>query len=607
MKEYRRLLTFIKPHAPILVLAVIFAILAQMLHGMSLATLIPPIDRIVSNRELALSGSVYIPRSVSVLVERLNSIPPIKLINLLIAVFMILFLFKGLLEFLHSYLMNMLSERVMKNIRDTLFAKLMSLSLDFYTKSPTGRLVSKITYDVTVLKNSLTQSLIDLIMQPVTLLVNIAVIVSVKIYFGISWRWLVISAILLPTIIYPVRVIGKRLKKIALAMQEKMGDINVILYEAISGIRIVKSFLMERYEIKRFADHNARFYKITMKSIKRMLIVRPITEYVGVLCVAMLMWFGRDELLSGKFSFGAFTALLLALLSLMKPMKSLSQIYGVVQQALAASNRIFEVLDTEPTVVEKPGAVTLPPVEKEIVFKNVFFRYGDEKDILSDINLKVLKGEIVAIVGSSGVGKTTLVNLIPRFYDITEGSITIDGLDIRDVTIESLLGQIGIVTQDILLFNDTVKFNIAYGRSEEAANEARIIETAKIANAHDFIKEMPKGYDTVIGEKGIRLSGGQKQRLAIARAMFKNPPILILDEATSQLDTESEMLVQDALNKLMKGRTVFVIAHRLSTVKNATKIVTLEGGNIKESGTHKELMEGNTTYKRLYELQFREY
>jgi subfamily B ATP-binding cassette protein MsbA len=290
----------------------------------------------------------------------------------------------------------------------------------------------------------------------------------------------------------------------------------------------------------------------------------------------------------------------------MKPIKALSRVYGDIQQAMSAATRIFEVLDTREIIMEKPGAAALPGIKGEIEFRNVAFKYHTDK-ILTDVNLKVKKGEIVAIVGSSGTGKTTLVNLIPRFYDVTGGSITIDGADTRDATLDSLRAQIGVVTQDLILFNDTIKFNIGYGKGYDPADESRIIEAAKVANAHEFITKLPEGYDTHIGEKGVRLSGGQKQRIAIARAMFKNPPILILDEATSQLDTESERLVQEALNRLMEGRTVFVIAHRLSTIKHATKIVTLDSGIIKESGTHDELMRADTLYKRLYELQFKDF
>lgn len=609
MNEYKRLASFIKPHIWLLIAGVTFAIIASLLQGVSVVgILIAAIDKIVAGNKIVISSNIYAPTFLKYAVEKANNMDAKSLINILLLIFGTALLLKPIFEFIHSYLMNQLSERIMLGIRNRLFSKLMALSLDFHTKMPTGKLVSKIIFDVTVLKNSLTQSLIDLIIQPATLIVYVGLMISIKLYMGISWRWIIIGVVLIPTVIYPVRLIGRRLKKIAHQMQEKMGDMNVILHEAISGIRIVKAFLMEGYENNRFIEQNRNFYRITMKSIKRMLAVRPITEGVSVLCVILLIWAGRDELLSGAFSFGALSALLFALMSLMKPIKALSRVYGVLQQALAASSRIFEVLDLEPSIVDKPGAIALPEIKEEITLTDVSFKYDkDGEEVLKNINLKVKKGEIVAIVGSSGTGKTTLVNLIPRFYDVSTGSVAIDGIDIRDVTAESLLGQIGVVTQDLILFNDTVKFNIGYGRSNSEMDESKIIKAAKVANAHEFIVNLPKGYDTIIGEKGVRLSGGQKQRLAIARALFKNPPILILDEATSQLDTESERLVQDALNHLMEGRTVIVIAHRLSTVKHATKIVTLQDGMIKESGTHEELLRSPTIYKRLYELQFRDY
>lgn len=606
MNEYKRLLRFIRPHIWVLVLGIICAVSAELFQGIStIGTLVAGVDRIVSRRDIVLAQSGHIPEFVRNAVYALNTMSISSLLYILIAVFAAGFILWLIFEFLHSYLINMLSEKVMMNLRDMIFDKLMTLSLDFFSDTHSGKLVSRITYDVTVLKNSITQGLIDAILQPAKLIVYATLILFVRAAFGISWLWLIAPLLTIPVMVYPLRVIGKRLKKISLQMQDKMGDINIVLYEAISGIRIVKAFLMERYEMKRFADHNANFYKITMKSIKRILALRPITDGAAVLSVIFLIWLIKGEIVGGTFSFGALFAIIVALSMLMKPVKALSRVYGIAQQALAAAIRIFEILDARPSVVERPGAKTLAPITSEITFKGVSFGYKNEEKVLNGITLRVKKGEIVAIVGSSGAGKTTLVNLIPRFYDVAGGSIEIDGLDIKDATLESLRRQIGIVTQDIILFNDTVRFNIAYGRGDSAYDEARIIEAAKVANAHGFIMDMPEGYNTVIGERGTRLSGGEKQRIAIARAMFKNPPILILDEATSQLDTESEQLVQDALNRLMEGRTVFVIAHRLSTVKNATKIVTLEDGFIKEAGTHDELMRAGATYKRLYELQFK--
>jgi subfamily B ATP-binding cassette protein MsbA len=334
-----------------------------------------------------------------------------------------------------------------------------------------------------------------------------------------------------------------------------------------------------------------------------MTVVSPLTEFVGVMCVAIILWIAGKDILSGALSAGAFITFLASLLSLMRPIKRLTNVYSINQQALAAATRIFEVLDTKPSVSERPNAVELPRIRTGVRFKDVYFKYED-KDILKDINLEVRVGDIVAFVGPSGAGKTTLVNLVPRFYDVTKGSITIDGVDIRDCMLKSLMGQIGIVTQETILFNDTVRSNIAYGSKDHTMDD--VIKAARIANAHDFIMQLPKGYNTIIGERGFRLSGGEKQRLAIARAVFKDPPILILDEATSQLDTESEVLVQEAIDRMMKGRTVFVIAHRLSTIKHANVIYVLDEGRIVEAGSHEGLVQKSGLYKRLYDMQFRD-
>jgi subfamily B ATP-binding cassette protein MsbA len=453
-----------------------------------------------------------------------------------------------------------------------------------------------------VIRDAISTGLTDLVYQPVQLILYIAILLAVKVYFAISWILVVASLVLFPLVIYPVVMIGKRLKSISKKSQEQMADINTTLFETISGIRVVKAFSMEAYEREKFKRQNIQFYRLAMKSVKRMTVVSPITEFVGIVCIALVLWIAASEILTGTLSCGAFATFLVALLSIMKPLKRLTNVYGINQQALAAAARIFEVLDTEPTVVEAKAAIELPRVRESISFEGVSFRY-DRREVLRDINLFVKVGEIVAFVGPSGVGKTTLVNLIPRFYDPQGGFIKIDGIDIRNTTFKSLRSQIGIVTQETILFNDTAASNIAYGSKETRMDD--IQRAAKIANAHSFIMNMPQGYDTVIGERGFRLSGGEKQRLAIARAVFKDPPILILDEATSQLDTESEILVQEAIDHLMKGRTVFAIAHRLSTIKHADKIYVLEDGLIVEIGSHDELVKKSGLYKHLYDMQFK--
>jgi len=379
-----------------------------------------------------------------------------------------------------------------------------------------------------------------------------------------------------------------------------MADINSLLYETIIGARIVKAFNMEGYEIDKFNQVNRDYYRISMKSIKRTLLLGPATEFLGALAGIFVFFWGGREVIAGRLSFGVFGLFLGSLLSLIRPFKKLSQVNSLNQQATAAGVRIYEVLDTLTTVLERLKASELVGVKNSITFENVGFNYGNQK-ILEDINLEVRKGEVVAIVGPSGVGKTTFVDLIPRFYDPIKGRVLIDGVDIRDFSLKSLRQQIGIVTQETILFNDTIKANIAYG--EPKATQEDIEKASQSAHANDFIKHLPLGYDTVIGDRGMKLSGGERQRIAIARALLKNPPILILDEATSQLDLESERIVQEALNMLMQGRTVFLVAHRLFTVRNAQRIVVLNEGRIVEQGSHTTLINKEGLYKRLYQLQ----
>jgi subfamily B ATP-binding cassette protein MsbA len=426
------------------------------------------------------------------------------------------------------------------------------------------------------------------------------VILFTFLIFFIHFRLAFISLVILPLVSFPIIKIGKRLKKLSKIKQERFADINTQVFETISGIRIVKAFCREDYEIERFNRNNYNFYKIIMKTIKRTLILSPLTEFIGgVAGIIIFVLLGKD-VIAGRISFGIFGLFLGALLSLIRPFKKLSQANAIFQQALGVSERIEEVLALRPTVVELPQAIELPPIKNGIVFEHVYFSY-DSQEVLKDINLKVKAGEKIAIVGVSGAGKSTLLDLILRFYDPQKGRILIDDYDIREVTLSSLRRQIGIVTQETVLFNDTVRANIAYGKPDATIEE--IEEAALKANAYDFIKKFPLGFDTVIGERGATLSGGEKQRIAIARAILKNPPLLLLDEATSQLDSESERIVQEALEKLMFGRTVIIVAHRLSTVRDCQRIVVLDKGRIVEEGSHKELIEKNGLYKKLYLLQ----
>ena len=569
--------------------------------GISISMIIPLIDNVITGKKMVIPAGVVIPTQLQSVIDTVNSMPPMDLLNWMTILVLIFWLLRNLFEFFQTYFMSDVSQRVIRDVKNAIYDKLLSLPMDFYSRNPTGKLMSRITYDAAIIRDCISTGLTDMLYQPIQLVVYLGLVFTVKMYFSISWGLILISMILFPLVIYPVVKIGKRLKSISRQSQERMADITTTLYETISGIRMVKAFSMEHRESKRFKNQNEQFYRLSMKSVKRVSVVSPITEFAGMFCIAVILWVAGKEIVSGALSAGAFVTFLASILSLMKPIKRLTNVYSINQQALAAASRIFEVLDTKDTVVEKATAGDLPKFRNSVKFNSVSFGY-DDKMVLKDINLEVKAGEIAAFVGPSGVGKTTLLNLLPRFYDVTKGSLTIDGVDIRDYTLKSLRSQIGIVTQETILFNETVAYNISYGTDNP--DMKGIIRAAEIANAHSFIMKMPQGYNTMIGERGFRLSGGEKQRISIARAVFKNSPILILDEATSQLDTESEVLVQEAIDRMMKGRTVFVIAHRLSTIKHATRIYVLDAGNIIDTGAHDTLIQKEGLYKRLYDMQF---
>ncbi|MFA5388816.1 MAG: ABC transporter ATP-binding protein [Candidatus Omnitrophota bacterium] len=603
MREYIRFLKFVKPHLWVMALALICMILTSALGGVSLGMIIPVVDNILTGKSIVLPGVQHVPGFLVNLIDKVNNMPKGLLLNLVVLIISLLFLLKEGFLFFQTCFMNQLGQAVLKDVRQAIYEKLLALSNNFYSSVKTGELVSRVTFDVGTIVNSITEGLTDLLWQPIQLLIYTLILIWIKAYFSISLWLILITVFVFPLIIFPVIKIGNRLRKISTAMQENMADINSILFETIYGIGIVKSFSAENYQRKKFLDHNNRYYKIIIKSVKRLAIISPLGEFVGMLCVGVVLWCGGREVVEGRLSAGAFIAFLAALLSLLKPLKRLSRLYGINLQAIAAITRVFDILDTEITIKNKPGVTALVSFKDSIEFKNISFSYNKDRAILNDINLKLAKGGILAMVGMSGAGKTTFANLIPRFYDPDKGAVLIDGRDIRDFTVESLRGQIGIVSQETILFNDTLKNNIAFGKPE-ASLEAIMI-AAKAANAHNFIMKMPQAYATVIGDRGIKLSGGEKQRIAIARALFKDPPILILDEATSQLDTESEKLVQEAINRLMANRTVFVIAHRLSTVQHADNIAVFEAGRIVETGTHGQLLKKSGVYKHLYELQFK--
>ncbi len=594
MKEYLRLLKFIRPHLGLLGIASLCMFFSTLFDGVSLSMIVPLADKVLTNKQIIIP--TRLPHFLSRFVDFLNATAPYKLLNLMALAILAIFLLKGLFGFLQSYFMSDIGQRIVRDIRLKLYRKIQGLSIGYFTQRRSGELVSRITNDVRLVDNALSYGLTDLIYE------GFKVGLFTFLIFFIHFRLALISLLLLPLISFPIVKVGRRLRKLSKRSQEKMADINSLLYETISGARIVKAFCMEDHEVNKFNQQNRDFYKVTMKSIKRILLLGPATEFIGALAgIFVFFWAGR-EVIAGNLSFGVFGLFLGSLLSLIRPFKKLSQVHAINQQAIAASNRIHEVLDTQPLVYDIPKAKKLPPVRDKVVFENVSFNYGNQP-VLENINLEVKLGEVVAIVGLSGVGKSTLVDLIPRFYDPQKGRILIDGEDIKEVSLKSLRNQIGIVSQETILFNDTVRLNLAYGRPK--ASETEIRQSAIQANADDFITRLPEGYDTIIGDRGTKLSGGERQRVAIARALLKNPPILILDEATSQLDSESERLVQQALERLMAGRTVFVIAHRLSTIRASNKIVVLDKGRVIESGTHRQLLERDGLYKRLYQMQER--
>ena len=602
-KEYSRVFKFVKPHTGMLILAITSMAVANMTFGVSLGMLIPFVDKIISDKQIVVANTAQLPPLIGNFVGKLNALDRLSLLRLLLTAGIILFVIKQAFEFLKSYFMSVVGYRFMKDIREEIYRVMIGFSLDFYSKNPTGKLTSKIMFDTAIVKDSLIEGLTDCIYQPILLLVCFGVMICVQVYFGIPVALIIMSLGLTLLIIYPVMRLGRHIKKISRITQERIADINMTLFETITGISIVHAFSMQEHELDRLKSQNKSYYKICMKSVKLMLALSPMTELIAVVCVALVVIIGGRSVIVKDLSPGAFTVFLAALISLLKPFKRLSRVHVINQQALGAAGRVFEIIEATPTVMEKPAAAKLAEFKNAISYEGVFFRYEDA-DVLRDVTFRIQKGEIAAFVGPSGVGKTTLLNLLPRFYDPQRGAVTIDGINIKDVTLGSLREKIGIVTQDAILFNDTVAQNIAYGRDVASSMEA-ISRAAKAANCHNFVMNMPQGYETVIGERGFRLSGGEKQRLCIARAIFKNPPILILDEATSQLDTESEMLVQEAIDRLMEGRTVLVIAHRLSTIKHATRIYVMEGGRIAETGSHDELMVRSGLYKRLYTLQFR--
>ncbi len=572
MDIYRRLLSYLKPYKIRLVWAVLFMALTTGMISLQTYLTKPVLDKVLVGRDTTL----------------LYLLPPALILVTII---------KGIAWYARDYMLGYVGQRIVNDIRDRLYSHFMSLSFSYYTQTPTGIIISRITNDVNLVQGALTRAPASLVQG----LLTMAALTGYVIYT--NWKLAAFSIVVLPLAGIALARFSRRFRKASTQMQEQSGVLTMHLHETIAGIRIVKAFGMEEYEGRRFAERNRALFNSLMRGIKTSAVSHPVMEFITMLGTSMVIFVGGYWIISGNMTVGEFGSFMLALVFFYRPLKELNGINNIIQDGVAAARRIFEVLDEEPEIKNRPDANAVNRAFRTMEFENLSFQYEDEP-VLKGINLAVRTGETIAIVGRSGGGKTTLVNLIPRFYDVSEGAVKIDGMDIRDVTVESLRSIIAIVTQQTILFNDSVRNNIAYGSGDKPFDD--VLKAAKAAYADEFIRALPQGYDTVIGESGMKISGGQRQRIAIARALLKNAPILILDEATSSLDSESEREVQKALDRLMQGRTSFVIAHRLSTVMNADRIVVLKDGSIVEQGRHEELLAKAGEYKNLYEQQFRD-
>ena len=617
MKTYFRILGYVKPYWRHVALSIICTMFYAGLNGLSIYLTIPLLDTLF--QESARKEVVQQP----VLMDKISFLPQwvIKVKDdiskefkdvimsgskedaLLKICFLVLiaFIFKNISGYLQAYFLSYVEQGTIKDIRNSAYMHLHKLPMSYFKHEKIGNLISRITNDVNVVQASISVAFLNMIREPLTIIVFLGIAIS------ISWKLTMLALVVLPFSMIIIAWIGLKLRKQSGIIQAKMADITTILQEVISGVKIVKAFGMEKYENNKFMKETNNFFKLMLRIVRIRNVSSPITEVLSTTVGVVIIYFGGLLVLKEQtLSASEFMGFLFAIFQLMPPIKELSSVNNRIQESSAAGDRIFEILDTPPIIADAEDAVEKNSFSELLKFDNVSFNYEDSNEsVLKNINFEVQKGEILALVGPSGGGKSTLVDLIPRFYDPVQGSILLDNIDIRKIKIDSLRSLMGIVTQEIFLFNETVKKNIAYGLSDHPMN--KIEDAAKMANAHDFILEMSNGYDTVIGERGVMLSGGQRQRISIARALFKDPEIMIFDEATSSLDTESESLVQEAIDRLMYNRTTIVIAHRLSTIRNATRILVIDNGEIIQRGTHSELIsQEKGLYKKLYEMQFRD-
>lgn len=616
MKVFKRLIKFFLPYWKYILTAIASTFLYAVLNGVSIYLTIPLLDTLFLKSNSSSSVQLLKKKSNTLSIGWIENIKQqisdafnafifsgdvINILFKICSLILVSFILKNIFHYLQEYFLAYAEQGIIKDIRNKLYSHLHKLPMSYFKNERTGDLISRITNDVTVIQSSVSAIFLSLFKEPLTIFVFIFIAVT------ISWQLTLISFLILPFSITIIAVIGTKLRKQTMMLNKSIGWITTILNETISGIKIVKAFNMESYEIKKFESHTNKYFRRVLKRARLRAISGPTTEIIGVAVgIVIIFYGGKLVVVDHQLEASKFLGFLFSVFQILPSLKQMSGINNKVQEAIAAGYRIFEVLDKEPSIKDPVKPVELNEFNNQIEFRNVTFKYDDGDDlILDNVSFTAKKGEIIAFVGSSGAGKTTLVDLLARYYDPTDGKVLIDGIDIKDMTLFNLRKFLGIVTQETVLFNETVKNNIAYGLTNYPLE--KIIEVAKAANAHDFIMELPQKYDTVIGERGTKLSGGQRQRISIARALLKNPPIMILDEATSALDNESEILVQEAIERLMDNRTTFVIAHRLSTVRNANTIIVLEKGKIVQQGNHDELIRiEDGIYKRLYDLQFRE-
>ncbi|MDR2427109.1 MAG: ABC transporter ATP-binding protein/permease [Endomicrobium sp.] len=570
--EIKRLWKYLKPYIPRFIAAILFMIVYAVMDIYVLTVLNNFINKIFlrnDSAEMLLRAALIFP-----------------------AVYVVL----GISDYGRSYLLNYIGENVIRDMRKELHGKLISLSHSFYVENSSAKIMSRITNDLGLVQNAIVK-------VPATVTREFLIFIGVGIYiFYLNWRFAAVVLLILPIISFPLIVLSRRMKKAASEGQSQMAEIYSSLSQMLSGFSAIRAFCSERYEIQKFKEDNKRFYDIALNMIRIDARLAPMIEVIGAFAAGLILFFGGRDVINGVWTPGDFLVFFYAVTKMYKPVRSFSIVNNQLQSGLAGAERVFEILDKKPSIKDTENAVVVPPFKRSIIYKDVDFGYIPDKLVLKKFNIEIKNGQTVAFVGYSGSGKTTIANLLMRFYDPCGGTIFIDGIDIKNAALQSLRKQIGIVSQDVMLFDDTIKYNIAYGHFDASMED--IVKAAKNANAHDFISKLPRGYDTLVGERGMKISGGEKQRISIARAILKNPPILLLDEATSALDSESEQLVRQAIENLMENRTVILIAHRLATIKNADKIIVMDKGHIAGSGTHEELIKiENGIYKKLNKMQ----